>query len=571
MRLLLLLLVGGIGAAVAAWGLPRGGRQARIGALVGVLALAAVTADAFLLRPGRLTDTGQPITGLFDAHLVSTVYLRLVVGLWGLQSIVLVFGSWLLGGLPRLRGLLPATLAAMIGGAVAMASADLALGAVAAAATGLASLVVVLAAEGPAAVAAGARELRMTLVTGAVLLLAFAVVPVAARLALIAAGVGSDEAATAAGGVAGPVIGLVTLAMALAVAARWGMLPFHVRVSRLTDLVPPETLPLLLAWGAVPLTIVAFAAIDRLIAPLALALDGERAVLLILAVATLVGASLAAFLNDDLRHALGYLVIADAGLLLLAIAALDPDAWGPGRAWVVALAASKTALAAWVTVVEDRFDTRSIPDLGGWVRRAPLLAAGLVLTALATFGIPGWVAFEARTSLATMAASAPWDALLVAASFLALPTYLRLAGVGAGPVTSRVDGARPEQISLRRRPTETLEVELEGTAEVDRPGRVEAATVSAESDASPDTAIEVDGVPGTRRLSRRGPRRPAPSVALARTGERIAAALGRNRTELLSGVVLALAILAALTSYGALNLADAAAEPAPILLGPGSD
>ena len=120
MRLLLLLVIGGIGAAVAAWGLPRGGRSARIGALVGVVALVAITGDGFLLRPGRLTDTGQPVTGIFDAHLVATVYLRLIVGLWGLMSLLLVFAAWLLGGLTRLRGLLPATLAAMTGGTVAM-------------------------------------------------------------------------------------------------------------------------------------------------------------------------------------------------------------------------------------------------------------------------------------------------------------------------------------------------------------------------------------------------------------------------------------------------------------------
>jgi hypothetical protein len=42
--------------------------------------------------------------------------------------------------------------------------------------------------------------------------------------------------------------------------------------------------------------------------------------------------------------------------------------------------------------------------------------------------------------------------------------------------------------------------------------------------------------------------------------------LRRDRTELLSGAVLALAILAALTSWGALDLARAAAEPAPIIV-----
>jgi len=622
MRLLLLLVIGGIGAAVAAWGLPRGGRSARIGALIGIVALVAITGDGFLLRPGRLTDTGQPVTGIFDAHLVATVYLRLIVGLWGLMSLLLVFAAWLLGGLARLRGLLPATLAAMTGGTVAMASADLTIGAAAAAVTGLASLIVVLAAEGPAAVAAGARELRVTLVAGVVVLVALAIVPVAARLALLATGVGSDEAVVAASGVGGPALGIVTLALGLAVAARWGLLPFHVRVSRLTDLVPPETLPLLLAWVAVPFTVVAFAAVDRLVAPLALPLDGERAALVTLAFLTLVGASLAAFFHDDLRHAVGYLVIADAGLLLLAIAALDPAAWGPGRAWVVALAASKTALGLWAAVAEDRFGTRSIPDLRGWIRRSPLLGGGLALTALATFGIPGWVAFEARTSLATLAADAPVDALLVVAGFLALPTYVRLLATGAGAVTSRVDGATPERVFLRRPPAEMLPVEVEGaeaptavtstttvagvitvsrtrrssSASMTAPGT---ATVTAGGEGAP--ALDLATAPADAAAGRAAPAaegegawaddEPIPTVEAVRAqrlarhgaqasggvasataaGARFATALRRNRTELLSGTVLALAILAALTSYGALDLSGAAAEPAPILLGRDSD
>ena len=222
------------------------------------------------------------MTGIFDAHLAATAYLRLIVGLWGLESLVLVLVGWLLGGLVRLRGLLPATLAAMTGGTVALASADLAVGLAAGAATGLAALVVVLHAEGPAAVAAAARELRVSLVGGAVLLACLAVVPVAGRLALFGAGVAEEP-----GGPGTPIgtaaIGLVAVATTLAVAARWGMLPFHVRVSRLADLVPAETLPLLLAWIAVPITVVAIAMVDRLLTPLALPLGGERTVLVLFA------------------------------------------------------------------------------------------------------------------------------------------------------------------------------------------------------------------------------------------------------------------------------------------------
>lgn len=659
MRLLVLLAIGITGAVVSAWGLPRGGRAARIGAVVGMVALAAVTGSVLLLRTGRLTDTGQPITGPFDAHLVVTDFLRMVVGLWGLESLVLIALAVLLGGLPRLRGLLPATLAALTGGTVAMASADLAVGAAAAAGTGLAGLIVILAAQGPSAVAAGARELRMTLATGAVLLVAMAIVPLAARLALIASGVGLDEATEAASTVAGPALGLVTLAVAAAVAARWGILPFHVRVSRLTDLVPPETLPLLIAWSAVPLTVVAFAAVDRFIAPLALPLDGERALILLAALTTLAGASLAAYVQDDLRHGVGYLVIADAGLLLLAVAALDPAAWGPGRAWVVALAASKTALGAWAAVAEDRFGTRSLPELRGWMRRSPMLSAALVITVIATFGLPGWVALQARVDLAAGVWGSPWRELLILAGFLTLPTYLRFARLGLGRATSRVDGAAPERIVRRRKPLEALPVEQEGAEGTTLVGGDTAAgpmgvarsvlrSAAAESragtgraramtrgavasargvlarasttarvaedggSATVDAGAEVGAIAGDPATVHPAPDVPVdgaapnadvtvPARARVRAGAagvgmragaagvrvragsanvrsragaastRLVAALRRDRTELLSAAVLALAILAALTSWGALDLADAAAEPAPIIVSGATD
>jgi hypothetical protein len=468
------------------------------------------------------------------------------------------------------------------------------------------------------------------------------------------------------------------------------MLPFHVRVSRLTDLVPPETLPLLIAWAAVPFTVVAIAAVYRFIAPLALPLDGERALILLVAIATLAGASLAAYVQDDLRHAVGYLVIADAGLLLLAIAALDPAAWGPGRAWVVALAASKTALGAWAAVTEDRFETRSLPELRGWMRRSPLLSAALLLTGVATFGLPGWVAMEARVDLAAGTWGSPWSELLLLAGFLTLPSYLRFARLGLGRATSRVDRAAPERIVRRRRQLETLLVEQEGAdgttlvggkvpagpigvatsvirsaaaesvagvgkartvtrgavasargvlarsstsaraSEGDGPGgrvtlgeepggrvtvgdepvapvtigdepggRVTVgdepvAVDQSENDATPSrsragAAIRsgprgLAGAAGERigatrerfgsggdRLGSAGERFGSAGKRLGSAGERVAGLLRRDRTELLSGAVLALAILAALTSWGALDLAKAAAEPAPITLSGSTD
>ena len=565
MTLVLLLTVGGVGAAVAAWGGSRGGTAARLGALVGTGALLAVLVLALAMDVTRVGDTDAATqTGtFFDGRIVPTDYVRLVVALWALDSMLMVAIAWLLGGLVALRGLLPATLAAIVGGTVALGATSLTLGVLAAAATGLAALLVVMASERPSAVPGAARELRASLGTGVLLLGAIAVAPVAGALALgegtADLGEGGVVLAASASGQAGTVLGLAALAIVLAVGMRLGAIPFHLRVPRLTDVVPPVASPALLAWLPLPVAVVGLAAVDRLVAPLALPLDGERALIVVFALVSLSFGALAAFLADDLRHSVGYLVLADGGLVLLGLAAMDPAAWGPTRVWLVALAGSKTAMAAWAAVAEARFETRSLPDLRGWIRRAPILAAGLVLVIVATFGLPGWIVFGARGDLARLAAGAPWDAVLVLAGFLTLPAYLRMLAIGAGPPSSPVARAVPERIARGRRPAETLPVEVEGA----EPAVAVAAAVA---------GAGADGVanrgPGPV-AKRRGPtRRPAAAAAF---GQRLAAALRRDRAELTSAAVLALAILATLTSWGALDIGDAASEPAPIVAGSASD
>ena len=566
MQLLVLLVVGGLGAVAAGWGLARGGRAARVGAVTGGLALLLMLILALTLDPPAVVDAGidpgfgtQTTGGLFDGRLVPTAYLRLVLGLWALDAVLLAFIAWLLGGLAHLRGVLPATLAAMTGGVVVLASADLAIGAAAATATGMAALIAVPPGRGRTLAAVAARELRLTLVVGAAVLAVVAVAPLTAALALRGAGVtdGAPTPAVTAVG-ASAMLGLGALAVAVAVGARLGAIPFHVRFSRIADAAAPIDLPLLLAWLAVPVAVIGLAIVDGQIAPLALPFAGDRLIIVGLAFVTLVAASIAAFIQDDLRHATGYLIIADGGLLLLGFAALDPAAWGPARVWLVAMAASKTALAAWSAVAEDRFETRSIPDLRGWLRRSPILAASLVVTVIATFGVPGWIAYEARGTLARLVVDAPWDVPLVLAGFLTLPTYLRLLALGVGPATSKVDRAAPERIVRRRGEgvsllKESLEVEVEGTAPSGGAGDVSTAPAASHR------------APGARSRARLRASADGGWDAAARAGTRFGRALRRDRTELLAAAVLALAVLAALTSWGALDLAGAAAEPAPIV------
>ena len=558
MELILLLGLGAFGALASGAGLARGRRWGQAGAIVGALALLGMVAVAFALDAPRVGSREIPEgVGILDGRLIPNDYMRLVIALWALDAAIVTFVAWLAGGLAGLRGLLPAMLASIVGASVAFAATDLTLGASAAGATGLVALIVLLAWRDPAGMPASARELRSTVISTVILIAAIVVAPLAARLALggtpeeggLVGGGASSEAAPA-------LVGLLVLAVALAVAIRIGAIPFHLRVPQLADVAPPMTLPLLLAWVPVPMGVVGLATVDLLLAPLALPLANEQLIIVAVAIVTLAGASLAASLQDDLRHTTGYLVIADGALVLLGFAALTPDAWGPARTWLVALAASKTALATWAAVVEGRFLTRDIPELRGWIRRSPMLGAALLLTTVATFGLPGWAAFEARTTLAELTAGPPLDLILVVLGFLTLPTYLRLLAVGTGSPTSRVERAPRERIVRRRR--ETLPVEVEGTA-----------SDGAEHADSSAAAVRPGRLARARRFARRsGGTASKGSVSV---GRRITRALRRDATELMAAAVLTLAVLAALTSWGALDIGGAASEPAPITTNAGSD
>ena len=200
--------------------------------------------------------------------------------------------------------------------------------------------------------------------------------------------------------VAQPVVfGLAYLAFALAVAIRFGVIPFHIVVARLTDAVPETGLPILIAVGPASLAIVGLAWVDASIAPLPVDVGAERAIVVAVAAASIILATFAAWIQDDLEHVVGYSIVGDAGVVMLAFAALDPAAWTPGRIWILAFVVTRSAFAAWAAVVRDSFGTSRLPDLRGWGFRSPLLVAGLVTIIVASVGLPAFAAFDARSEL----------------------------------------------------------------------------------------------------------------------------------------------------------------------------
>ena len=203
------------------------------------------------------------------------------------------------------------------------------------------------------------------------------------------------------------VFGFAYLGFAVAVAIRFGAIPFHFWAARLADAAPEVTLPMLMAWGPAAFAIVALAWADQSVAPLVLPLTAERVAVVAVGAVSAVLGMVAAWIQDDLEHVVGYTIIADAGIAILGLAALDPAAWEPARTWILVFVTVRSAFAAWAVAVRGAFGTRRISELGGWAARAPILGLTLVVIAVAAVGWPGFVAWDARAALVDLTIAGP--------------------------------------------------------------------------------------------------------------------------------------------------------------------
>jgi formate hydrogenlyase subunit 3/multisubunit Na+/H+ antiporter MnhD subunit len=329
-----------------------------------------------------------------------------------------------------------------LGAAVlALAIPDPGVAVVAATAGGLAGILVA-APIGAAARAAfvGVRELRALAVAGSLAIVA---------TAWLARPLDDLSAAPAA-------FGLAYLAFAIAVAIRFGAIPFHLWAARVADAAPGIALPLLMAWGPAAFAAVALTWIDQSVAPLVLPLGTERALIAAIGAVSVVLGILAAWIQDDLEHIVGYTIAADAGFVVLSLGVLAPEVWEPARTWLLIFVVGRSAFAAWAVAVHGGFGTRRLPDLEGWVRRAPLLGLALAVIAIAGIGWPGLVIWETRGSLAGLALPEPLAGIVTIAPVASLAIYARILLIGLKPAGSAVQGGRGDRpgwpAPLPRRP-----------------------------------------------------------------------------------------------------------------------
>lgn len=389
-------------------------RRPTISISIGLLGLAVAVIAGLLVSPGDRLVVGE-------SALVATDFMHLFIVFGSVAALALCVMA--LAADAWQRNLSSAMLLGLGALALGLALADPVAGLAATAAAGLPGVLVAITTPVDArGVRSAARELRAVAVTGALALVAAALVSGPSGLVNLPV----------------TVVGLAYLAMAIAVAVRVGAIPFHTRVARVTGSAPTAALPLLLALAPAGFASAALVWIDGNIATTALPLDAERAVIIVVGLLCLLLGVLAATIQDDIEHVVGYSVIQDAGFVLLALAVFDPLVWEPARTWLLIYVVTKSAFAGWALAMRASFGTSRIGEISGWIRRAPLLAVTLAIIVAATVGIPGLLVFDVRSRIATLSLDSPLAFLAIVGGLASLLYYGRLARVGIGPVAPLV-------------------------------------------------------------------------------------------------------------------------------------
>ena len=380
------------------------GRQ-RMATGVGIAVLALAVLAAAIIRPGQSIAIGT--TGI-----ATTDYLRVFLLLATMAALLLaIVGE----ATERRRGAPVVALGILATSALALSLPDARIAVLAATAGGaFGALVALIPDAGRTGATVGTRVLRATAVAGTMAIAA-------------TAWIGRDLSDLAAQPI---VFGLAYLAFALAVAIRFGAIPAHTWAARLTDAVPETTLPLVTAIAPAALAIVALAWADASVAPLALDMTSVRFVVLVVAIASIFLASIAALIQDDIEHVVGYAIVGDAGVVLLAVASLDPASWAPARTWILAFIVARSAFAAWAAATRATFGTGRLLDLRGWAVRAPILAGVLAIVVVASIGLPGLAAAEARGELISLVLDGPIAYLVMLGTLSPLLYYGRLFVIG---------------------------------------------------------------------------------------------------------------------------------------------
>ncbi|MEO0603675.1 MAG: NADH-quinone oxidoreductase subunit M, partial [Myxococcota bacterium] len=106
--------------------------------------------------------------------------------------------------------------------------------------------------------------------------------------------------------------------------------------------------------------------------------------------------ALSAMAQRDLKYVIAYSSVSHMGIVLLGAAALNETGWNGAIYQMFAHGIMTGLMFAIVGILYERTHDRWIPNLGGFARIMPVVAAGFVLAALSSLGMPGTAGFVAE-------------------------------------------------------------------------------------------------------------------------------------------------------------------------------
>jgi multicomponent Na+:H+ antiporter subunit D len=151
---------------------------------------------------------------------------------------------------------------------------------------------------------------------------------------------------------------------------------------------------------------------------------GPSAVLLVLAVLTMVVGALGALAQDDLNRLLSFLLVSHIGFMLFGLAVYDARGAGGTALYIVHHITVQATLFLVSGLITRRTGTVSIDAMGGLAKRSPVLAVLFAIPALTLAGIPPTSGFVAK--LALLQSGTGDAATAVVAGFVVLASLLTL-------------------------------------------------------------------------------------------------------------------------------------------------
>ncbi|MCF8010705.1 MAG: NADH-quinone oxidoreductase subunit M [Clostridiales bacterium] len=113
----------------------------------------------------------------------------------------------------------------------------------------------------------------------------------------------------------------------------------------------------------------------------------------VLGIAGVAYAAFGALAQKDLKYVVGYSSVSHMGYVIIAVACLDVIGLNGAVANMFAHGIMAALFFSMIGFLYEKTHTRWMPDMGGLGRQTPKLAAGFMLAALASLGLPGLVTF----------------------------------------------------------------------------------------------------------------------------------------------------------------------------------